>query len=289
MANKVTYDPNISNKYNYIYKITNILNGKIYIGVHKTNNLEDGYMGSGKILKRSIRKHGIENFKKEILQFFPTYMEALEEERILVNMDFINSEDTYNLREGGYGRCRFSNDALQFLSETAKKRWENDEYRDKMINAFNTQERRNNISTKIKSWITNNPEKHAEKMNKINKNPEKIAKVVEFHKGVKRSEDTKRNISEARKKTYIKDGGLSFGKGCRYIYNPITKKTRRHPKDVVLPDGWLFGTGPKNKEKYKNLNKGSVFAHHEDTKKNKRFKSKDCVPSDYILGKYKDK
>lgn len=289
MSKRVTYDPSINGKYNYIYKITNLINDKIYIGVHKTDNLDDGYMGSGKILKRSILKHGIENFEKEILQFFPTYMEALEEERIIVNMDFINSENTYNLREGGFGRCRFSDDALQFLSESSKKRWENAEYREMMCNAFRTDKRRNAISVKVRAWITNNPEKHAERMEKINKNPEKIAKMAEAHRGMKRSEDAKKNISEARKKTYMRDGGVSFGKGCRYIYNPLTKESKRFPKEDVLPEGWIWGTGPKDKDRYKNLNKGSVFAYHKDTKKHKRFKSKEHVTEDYIIGKYTNK
>jgi hypothetical protein len=216
-------------------------------------------------------------------------MEALEEERILVNMDFINSKDTYNLKEGGYGRCRFSDDALEYLSEAAKKRWENEEYREMMLVSFNTEKRRNTISTKVKKWITNNPEKHTERMMKINKNPEKIAKMAETHRGMKRSDEAKRNISEARKQTYLRDGGVSIGKGSRYIYNPNTKEIKRYLKDDTIPEGWVAGSGPKDKEKYKNVHKGSVFAHHKDTKQNKRFRSKEHLPEDFIIGKYINK
>ena len=51
-----------------VYKITNLINNKIYIGVHKTNNLEDNYMGSSKILKQAIEKHKLISFKKRIFK-----------------------------------------------------------------------------------------------------------------------------------------------------------------------------------------------------------------------------
>lgn len=88
-----------------IYKITNKLNNKYYIGKHQTKYLDDGYMGSGKILKRAIIKHGIENFTKEILFIFETEQEMNNKEKELV----VVSEETYNLCEGGKGGFGFIN------------------------------------------------------------------------------------------------------------------------------------------------------------------------------------
>ncbi len=50
-----------------VYKTTNLVNSKFYIGVHKTENPEDDYLGSGKLIKRAIEKYGADSFHKEII------------------------------------------------------------------------------------------------------------------------------------------------------------------------------------------------------------------------------
>lgn len=94
---------------NYIYQITNLTNNKIYIGVHKTDNINDGYMGSGKIITQAIKKYGINNFKKEILEYFDTYELALAKEQNIVTDEFLLRNDVYNLRRGGTGGFDYIN------------------------------------------------------------------------------------------------------------------------------------------------------------------------------------
>jgi hypothetical protein len=84
-----------------IYKTTNLVNNKEYIGYHQTNNLDDGYIGSGKLLKRAIVKYGIENFKKEYIKIFDNKEEAEKFESELVNKEYTLREDTYNISLGG--------------------------------------------------------------------------------------------------------------------------------------------------------------------------------------------
>lgn len=89
-----------------VYRVTNLINGKIYIGKHmapKEDPLNESYLGSGIAINRAIRKYGKDNFKKEIIAVCETEQDALEIERDIVNIDFIKREDVYNASVGGYG------------------------------------------------------------------------------------------------------------------------------------------------------------------------------------------
>ena len=90
-------------KYHYFYKITNNINGRFYYGVHNTNNINDGYMGSGTRLHYAYKKYGIENFSKEILKYFESSDDAFQYESEIVTEDLIFNPDCYNLVKGGIG------------------------------------------------------------------------------------------------------------------------------------------------------------------------------------------
>ena len=74
-------------------------------------------------------------------------------------------------------------------------------------------------------------------------------------------------------------------KGCKSIYNAETDEVK-FIRDGTIPTGWVLGGKRKrDKSKYAGIHKGSVFAYNPDTLKVIRAKNRECVPSDFVLGK----
>ena len=101
---------NDNKKYHYIYITTCKVTDKRYIGIHSTNDLDDGYMGSGVLLKDSIKKHGAANHVREILEFADNREMLSEIERGVVNIEMGG--------DGGY----MSSDEVQEFARVKKRK-----------------------------------------------------------------------------------------------------------------------------------------------------------------------
>jgi len=95
--------------YHYIYKTVNLKNNKYYIGIHSTNNLDDGYLGSGTYLKNAIKKYGKKNFECNIISFYDNRKELKKAEYVIVNQDILRDKNCMNLKRGGTGGWDYIN------------------------------------------------------------------------------------------------------------------------------------------------------------------------------------
>ena len=137
-----------------IYKTTNLLDNKFYIGKDKKNNPD--YYGSGLILNRAIKKYGKENFKKEILETCINTEHLCEREIYWIKK--LNSQDReigYNIADGGFGDDTFTNNpnkelTRKKLSETSTGRvWSNGS-KEKASNSRKTLLKNNPYSKELK-------------------------------------------------------------------------------------------------------------------------------------------
>lgn len=102
-------------KFHTVYQTTNLINNKIYIGAHSTDDLDDEYCGSGTNIHRALEKYGKSSFKKDVLYIFETPEEMFAKEREIVTAEFIKRSDVYNIVEGGYGGYNKGSTGLKHL------------------------------------------------------------------------------------------------------------------------------------------------------------------------------
>ena len=194
-------------KYNVVYEIRNLINDKIYVGAHSTNNINDMYMGSGSLIKKAIKKYGCENFIRTILCFCDNRDSMFKKEAEIVNNVFVVRDDTYNLIIGGGCGDRFgaisSDETRRKISISSKGRRMTEEAKRK-LSIFNTGKKLN-------------PE-HCRKISEAQKGKPRPNKVLE---------ETKRKISKAqkgRKKSDLERLHISIAQKKR---QPISEETRR--------------------------------------------------------------
>lgn len=208
-------------KYHYLYRITCLKNQKYYIGMHSTSNLEDGYMGGGKRIKNSVKKHGKESHVKEILEFFDNREDLKNKEIEVVNELLISDILCMNINLGGEGGW-----LREWQSKGATnaniKNWKDPEYIKKM----------KRISSNVMKDLWANPES-AKKLK------ESAAKSF---KGKTHTEETKRTISEKSSKAQKGESNSQFGT-C-WIHNSereINKRINKKELEKYSQEGWNPG------------------------------------------------
>lgn len=201
----------------YIYKTTCVATDRYYIGMHSTHNIDDGYMGSGKRLRRSMRKHGIDNHKKEIIEFFDTRELLIEAEKEAITLDMIQDNNCMNLKGGGTGGF-ISEEQQRYRSECAGK-------------AFGKRLKNDLVLAEKFSKL------QSEKMKK--RHEEGKIKYDTFT-GRQHSEETKKLMSVIRSEQSIGKGNSQYGT-CWITKDGLNKKIKKEEIDKYQQEGWEKG------------------------------------------------
>jgi hypothetical protein len=202
-------------KYHFIYKTTNTLSGRYYIGMHSTDDLNDGYLGSGTLLRRSINKHGREVFKIEILEFLNSREELVAREREIVSLQEIAKKECMNLKVGGLGGFSSEEHAYKFHAAggRAVSILMGERHREKM-----------RTSVEYKKEVT-----------------DKIKNTKELNgSGWEGRKHTPATINKMKSSAKGKGKGLANSQyGTCWITNE-TENKKIHKGDLI-PDGWKLG------------------------------------------------
>jgi hypothetical protein len=192
-----------------VYETTNLVNGKKYRGVHKQEGEEfDGYLGSGVAIRKAIRRHGEHKFERRTLFVFDYEKDAYAFEAYLVDSEWVDREDTYNLHPGGLGqRCSSQQsshaaamslpETRRRMSEAAKARWSNPEYRAKHAASLSSPECKSKMSASAKAKRSD-PEyvqRHLSAMN----SPETKAKLSKAITNNMKNEKFRKLFSDSQK------------------------------------------------------------------------------------------
>ena len=212
----------------YIYKTTNLINNKIYIGL-STKSVEEStdYYGSGRLINEAIQKYGKDNFVKDILEDGIDDMNILKDREIywIETLGSHVSLNNYNLTIGGDGIMGYhhTEEVKKALSENTsnsnKIKWKDPEYRERRVDKHKV--------------LWQNSEFRERVINALHK---------------PKTEEHKKNISIAKKdkpqSDKAKEAQRIVQKGMKYYYNPETKIKTRSKEELAHP--WIKSSARTN-------------------------------------------
>jgi hypothetical protein len=196
------------------YITTNLLNNKQYIGTHVTDNIDDKYLGSGKLMLKAISKYSRENFKKDILCICNTIEEGFTNEEKYIKEFNTLSPSGYNISPTG-GMKFFGRHSEETKQRLRKPKGPiSDTHRENLSKAHIGQKawskgkKLSPLSQDCKDKISKSL-KGCTPWNKGKKTPrETVEKIRKHLLGRHPSEETKRKISESNKLTKNKNASL---------------------------------------------------------------------------------
>ena len=251
-------------KFYLIYQITNTINGKIYIGKHKTDQLDDEYMGSGTYLQRAKEKYGLENFVMTILFQLHNEEEMNLLEKMVVTKEFCDREDTYNLNVGGDGGWDYVNLSSDFaiglenrkafhsLGGIASQKQFKDQHDGISITRF----RLDNLSEEEYSDFCSRISKSL--ISYWQENPEQ----KQF--GEKNPMFGKHHLQVSKDKISEKVSGEKNGAYGKHWYRDPNSRDCAMFFDGQQPDGWITGRYQTNPDSYISQRKGTIKVVRKD-------------------------
>lgn len=234
--------------YGYIYKTTNLIDNKIYIGQHKANNLplKINYYGSGTYLQRAIKKYGKKNFKVEIINICDSIEELDNMEIIFIKYytNLLGKDRLYNIQTGGRQGSKW-----ELTTEEDRKR-------------HSEAIKKSKQTEKYKQWYKDTKQIRSKQQSKrmlghkMDNNTKNALYIAS--KNSKRTEQQKQKMKDVWHKTHTNmDFKTNSGRKCMYKNN-IIKYIKEKEIDNYIKEGWKFGN-PKNRNR-------NGYKHSEETK-----------------------
>jgi hypothetical protein len=226
-------------EYHYVYKTTCTVTGKHYYGMHSTDDLQDGYLGSGTILSRSVKKYGKENHTIEILDFVESRELLRLREQQIINDAALKDPMCMNLKLGGHGGFDHIQAHADYSAWTKAGRVKtNDILLEKGITQKDLAKMGSSVAKKEKTGVAYDPDFKLKYNFKYNREFQQAGNTVDAR--IKAVKSQKKKFAE----TKHQQGAKNSQYGTCWIHSLTEKKSMKVSKTDLeehLALGWQAG------------------------------------------------